>query len=92
MWVPITMMLEYMDMTEEIFNMCLDKIKDKKVIASHSIIGLDGFLSTEVKYMKMYLEKANFFYNFDNILRFKCPSYNEDKKQYEELADYGLNF
>ena len=91
-WIPMATMLEYMDMTEEIFNICLDNIKDKQTAASYSIIGLENFLTTEVKYMKMYLEKSNYLYNFANILDFKGPCYNEDTKKYEELEDYGLNF
>jgi len=91
-WISMATMLEYMDMTEEIFNRCLDNIKDKKTAASYNIIGLENFQTTEVKYMKMYLEKSNYLYNFTNILNFKEPCYNEDTKKYEELEDYDLNF
>lgn len=91
-WIPMATMLEYMDMTEEIFNICLDNIKDKKVEASYSILGLGNFPTTEVRYLKMYLEKSNYLYNFANIFDFKVPGYNEDTKHYEDLEDYGLNF
>lgn len=91
-WIPMATMLEYMDMTEEIFNICLDNIKDKEIVSSYSIFGLENFQNTEVKYLKMYLEKSNYLYNFANILNFQAPCYNENTKKYEELEDYGLNF
>jgi hypothetical protein len=91
-WIPMATMLEYMDMTEEIFYICLDNIKDKEIVTSYSIFGLENFPTTEVKYMKIYLEKSNYLYNFANILNFKDPCYNEDTKKYEQLEDYGLDF
>lgn len=90
-WIPMNTMLEYMDMTEEIFNICLDNIKDKQTAASYSINSLDSFQTMEVKYMKMYFEKSNYLYNFANILNFKGPCYNEDTKKYEELENYGFD-
>lgn len=91
-WIPWGAFLEYLDISDEIFRSCFDKIADKKTEVSFEIPSLESFPTETVKNLKIYLENKSYLYNFANILEMRSPSLCLETGLFEEPEDYGFNF
>lgn len=87
-WLPLPIILQYMDMPLDIFMACIDKLQDKKTEMTYEIPSLDKFPNAMVNFLEIRLEKSTILFNFANILAMKEPAYNVTAQKFENMSDY----
>lgn len=75
-WVTMETLLQYMDMSKEIFDSCIAQLKDLKKEMEYEIPGLEDFEHTTVNNLKVCFADSNILFKFANIIDMKQPCYN----------------
>lgn len=89
-WLSMDKVLEYMDMTEDVFFACFDKLKDRKTEDEYCIPGLEEFPSQTVEALKIVTSGDTYYYNFMRIFDMELPCFNATKERFEQIEDLGI--
>lgn len=86
-WILMQKMLEYMDMSEEIFFACLNNLSSTNKV-QYGIPGLDDYPKESMKIVKEKVGKTDYLFNFAQVLMMRNPLWNSTDKAWGNINGY----